>query len=54
ISDKLFLTYSRALSVSTRDQIILLEYLQSERFAWIISQNEDRTYAVDVRVRYAF
>jgi hypothetical protein len=54
ISDKLFLTYSRALSVSTRDQIILLEYLQSDRFAWIISQNEDRTYAVDVRVRHTF
>ncbi len=54
ISDKLFLTYSRALSVSTRDQIVLLEYIQSERFAWIVSQNEDRTYAVDVRVRHTF
>jgi autotransporter translocation and assembly factor TamB len=54
VSDKLFLTYSRALSVSTRDQIILLEYIQSDRFTWIISQNEDRTYAVDVRMRHAF
>lgn len=54
ISDKLFLTYSRALSVSTRDQIVLLEYIQNERLAWIISQNEDRTYAVDVRVRHTF
>ena len=51
ISDRLYLTYSRALSASSRDQIILLEYNQSDRFSWIVSQNEDRTYAVDVRVQ---
>jgi hypothetical protein len=54
ISDRLFLTYSRALATSTRDQIILLEYDQSDRLAWIVSQNEDRTYALDFRVRHSF
>lgn len=54
ISNRFFLTYSRALNASTRDEIILLEFTQSDRFSWVVSQNEDRTYAVDVRVRRAF
>lgn len=54
LSDRLYLTYSRALSTSSRDQIILVEYTQSDRLAWIVSQNEDRTYALDVRVRHVF
>ena len=54
LSDALYLTYSRSLSSSTRDQIILLEYDQTDRFSWILSRNEDRTYALDVRVRRAF
>jgi autotransporter translocation and assembly factor TamB len=54
LSDRIYLTYSRSLSSSTRDQIILLEYDQTDRFSWILSRNEDRTYALDVRVRHAF
>lgn len=54
LSDRIYLTYSRSLSSTTRDQIILLEYDQSDRFSWILSRNEDRTYALDVRVRHAF
>jgi translocation and assembly module TamB len=54
LSDRIYLTYSRSLSSSTRDQIILLEYDQSDRLSWILSRNEDRTYALDVRVRHAF
>jgi translocation and assembly module TamB len=54
LSDRLYLTYSRSLSSSTRDQIILLEYDQSDRLSWILSRNEDRTYALDVRVRHSF
>lgn len=53
ISDRVYLTYARSLS-STRDQIILLEYDQSDRLSWILSQNEDRTYALDIRVRHTF
>jgi hypothetical protein len=54
ISDRVYLTYSRSLSSSTHNQIILLEYDQTDRFSWILSRNEDRTYALDVRVRTTF
>ena len=54
LSERIYLTYSRSLSSSTRNQIILLEYDQTDRFSWILSRNEDRTYALDVRVRHAF
>jgi hypothetical protein len=56
ISDRVYLTFSQSLSASstTRDQVILLEYDQNDRLSWVLSQNEDRTYALDVRVRYVF
>ena len=54
LSDRLYFTYSRTLSSSTRDQIILLEYDQTDQFSWILSRNEDGTYALDVRMRRAF
>lgn len=54
ISDRAYLTYSRSLSSALNDQILLLEYDQSDRMSWILSRNEDQTYAVEVRVRHAF
>jgi autotransporter translocation and assembly factor TamB len=54
LSERLYITYSRSLSSATRDQIILLEYDQTDRLSWILSRNEDRTYALDVRVRRSF
>ena len=48
------LTLSRALSGANNDLIVILEYDQSDRLSWILSQNEDRTYALDFRVRHAF
>jgi len=54
LSDRLYLTYSRSLSSTTQDQIILLEYDQTDRLSWILSRNEDRTYALDLRMRHAF
>ena len=54
ISDRIFLTYARSLSSSQRDQIILLEFDESESLSWVLSQNEDRTYALEVRKRLAF
>jgi len=54
LSDRVYLTYSRSLSSSTRDQIILLEYDQTDRYSWILSRNEDRTYAIELRVRRTF
>ena len=56
ISERVYLTYSRSLSSNTgvNDEIILLEYDQSDTLAWILSQNEDRTYALEVRKRRTF
>ena len=55
LSERLYLTYSRSLSSSSRaTQIILLEFDQTDRVSWILSRNEDGTYALDWRVRKIF
>ena len=54
ISDRTHVTLSRAISGANRDLIVVLEHDQSDRLTWILSQNEDRTYALDFRVRHAF
>lgn len=54
ISERVYLTFSRSLSTSLNDQILLLEYDESDRLSWILSRNEDSTYAIEVRVRHAF
>lgn len=54
ISERAYLTYSRSLNTSINDQIILLEYDESDRFSWILSRNEDNTYAIEIRVRHTF
>lgn len=54
ISERLYLTYAQLLTSSQRDQLILLEFTQNDRLSWIVSQNEDDTYAFDVRVRHIF
>ena len=54
LNERTFLSYSRSLSSSTRDQVILLEIDQTDRLSWILSRNEDGTYAVDFRVRRTF
>ncbi len=54
ISERLYLTYAQLLTSEQRDQLILLEFTQSDRLSWIVSQNEDDTYAIDVRVRHIF
>ena len=54
ISERTHLTLSRALGGANRDLIMVFEYDQSDRLSWILSQNEDRTYALDFRVRHSF
>jgi hypothetical protein len=55
ISDRVYLTFSRSLGTAINDQIVLLEYEQSDRLSWILSRNEDsQTYALEVRVRHVF
>jgi translocation and assembly module TamB len=54
LSDRLYLTYSRSLSSSTRDQVVLLEFDQTDRLSWILWRNEDGIYALDWRIRKTF
>jgi len=54
IFDRAHVTFSRAVSGSNRDLIVVLEYDQTDRLSWVVSQNEDRTYALDFRVRHSF
>ena len=54
ISERAPVTFSRAVSGNNQDLIVILEYDATERLSWVLSQNEDRTYALDFRVRHAF
>jgi len=54
ISDRVYLTYAQSLQSSKGDQVIVLEYDQSDRFSWVLTRNENNTYALDVRVRRVF
>jgi len=55
ISDRVYLTFSRSLGTTINDQIVLLEYEESDRLSWILSRNEDsQTYALEFRVRRVF
>jgi translocation-and-assembly-module (TAM) inner membrane subunit TamB-like protein len=54
LSDRAYLTFSRALGTTVREQILVLEYDQSDRVGWILTQSGDRTFSVDFRVRHVF
>lgn len=54
ISDRAHVTFSRALSGANQDLIMILEYDATDRLSWVLSQNEDQTYALDFRVHHAF
>jgi translocation and assembly module TamB len=54
VGQNVYLQYSRSLSATNRDEIILLEYYPSDRFTWVLSRNEDQTYALEVRLRRSF
>ena len=54
VSERVYLTYARSLNSSNRDQIILIEFDQTDRLSWIFTRNEDETYSVDLRVRHTF
>jgi hypothetical protein len=53
LSDKLYLTYTRTISTLQND-IILIEYQQNDRLSWVLSRNEDRSFALDFRIRHVF
>ncbi|HXW05366.1 MAG TPA: translocation/assembly module TamB domain-containing protein [Vicinamibacterales bacterium] len=54
ISNRAYLTYSRSLGNTQRDQVLILEYDQNDRLGWILTQNGDGTFAIDFRVRARF
>jgi hypothetical protein len=54
VGNRVYLTYSRSLSSTTRDQVIVVEIDQTDQLSWILSRNEDGTYALDLRVRRTF
>ena len=54
ISERLYLTFSRSLSSTINDQIILLEYDATDKFSWILSRNEDQSYSIEVSMRHTF
>jgi hypothetical protein len=48
------LTYSRSQCSTSRDEIITFEYEATDRYSWVLSRNEDQTYAIELRVRTGF
>jgi hypothetical protein len=55
LSTRAYLTYSRSVGTTTRgEQIIVLEYDQSDRLGWVMTQNGANTFAIDFRVRRTF
>ena len=55
LSNRAYLTYSRALSTTTNsDQVIVLEYDQSDRLGWVLTQTGTSIFAIDMRVRRTF
>ena len=53
IGPRAYLTYSRTVGISAaQDEVILLEYDQNDRVSWVLSRNENRTFALDFRIRY--
>ena len=54
VGNRIYVTYSRSLSSTTRDQVIVVEIDQTDRISWILSRNEDGTYALDLRARQTF
>lgn len=54
ISEKVYLTFSRSINTPGNDLVVLLEYDQTPRLSWVLSRNEDGTYALDARMRHAF
>ena len=54
LSNRAYITFARALGGTQREQIIILEYDQNDRLGWVVTQNGDRTFALDFRVRHRF
>jgi hypothetical protein len=56
LSEKVYMIYSRDLNTSSPaiNEVYLLQFDQNNRLQWILSRNEDRSFALDFRVRHIF
>ncbi len=54
LSSRVYVTFSQAIGAGHTDQVILVEYDQSDRLAWVLSRNEDGTFALEFRVRHTY
>jgi translocation and assembly module TamB len=54
LSPRAYVTFTRPLGTAAREQIIVLEYDQSDRLGFVLTQTGDRTFAIDFRVRHSF
>ena len=53
LSSRAYVTFARPLgTASGATQILVLEYDQSDRVGWVLTQNGDRTFSVDFRVQH--
>ena len=49
ISERVYLTVSQSLNSGR--ELILLEFDQNDRLSWVISRNEDKTFAIEFKIR---
>jgi translocation and assembly module TamB len=56
LSEKVYLIYSRDLNTASAavNEVYLLQFDQNNRLQWILSRNEDRSFALDFRFRHIF
>jgi hypothetical protein len=54
LSTRVYVTFSQAIGAGRADQIILVEYDQTDRLGWVLSRNEDGTFALEFRVRHTY
>jgi hypothetical protein len=53
LSSRAYVTFARPLGTAAgATQILVLEYDQSDRVGWVLTQNGDRTFSVDFRVQH--
>ena len=50
ISERIYVSWSHSLSGSQAD-VILIQYDQNNQMSWVLSRNEDRSFALDLRLR---
>jgi hypothetical protein len=53
LSSRAYVTFARPLGTAAgATQILVLEYDQSDRVGWVLTQNGDNTFSIDFRVQH--